>query len=75
MTITEARAAIGQPFKLSWIHTTGGAGRFDIIRRVDENGTVYGDFLEAPACDVRLKLEQPLQLKNSNDERKKIQNV
>lgn len=69
MDIETAKQSIGQPFKLSWIGT-GFAGRFDIIRKVDENGMVYGDFIEAPAEDVRLKLEQPLQLKLTNEKRK-----
>lgn len=61
MTIHEACANIGNPFKVEGF--TGLAGRFDIIRVVDSNGVIYGDFIEAPCEDCRLKMEQPVQLK------------
>lgn len=65
MTIEEARAAIGQPFKLNWIKAIG--GKFDTIREVREDGWIVGDFWEAPAEDCRLKMEQPEHLKSKPD--------
>lgn len=66
MTIEEAKSNIGQPFKLNWIKALG--GKFDIIREVREDGTIVGDFYEAPAEDCRLKLDQPEQLKKRQPE-------
>lgn len=66
MTIEEAKANIGQPFKPNWIKGLG--GKFDIIREVDIDGWIIGDFWEAPAEDCRLKMEQPEQLKNSKND-------
>lgn len=66
MKIEEAKANIGQPFKLNWIKVL--SGKFDIIREVDIDGWIIGDFLEAPAQDCRLKAEQPEQLKKKQPE-------
>lgn len=52
-------ANIGQQFKLNFLTGT----RFDTIRRVDQDGTVHGDFIEAPADSCRLKQAQPEHLK------------
>lgn len=62
MTIQEANSNIGQPFKL--IGFTGGImSRFDQIMRVDDDGTIHGDFLEAHCGDCRLKEAQPAHLR------------
>lgn len=66
MTIEEAKANIGQPFKLSWVKGLG--GKFDTIREVRNDGWIVGDFWEAPAEDCRFKMEQPEQLKNNQSE-------
>lgn len=66
MTIEEAKENIGQPFKLNWIKAIG--GEFDTIRGVRADGWVIGDFLEAPAEDCRLKMDQPVQLKKKQSE-------
>jgi hypothetical protein len=61
MTIEEAQANIGKPFKC----IDGGnglAGKFDTIKKV-VNGWIYGEFMAAPAEDCRLKQEQPEHLK------------
>ena len=60
MTQQEAKASIGLPFTLNF---TRGV-RFDTIRSVSDDGTVKGDFIEAPADSCRLKLPQPEALKN-----------
>lgn len=62
MTVNEAQASIGQPFKISWL-TGGKLGSFDKIKFVDNQGNIHGDFIEAPAEDCRLKEPQPEQLK------------
>lgn len=66
MTQQEATANIGQPFKI--IGFTGMIGRFDTIRRVDPDGTIHGDFLEAHCDDCRFKEEQPAHLKKTQDD-------
>ena len=43
---------IGQPFKVIGLGMS-----FDIIRKVDQDGTVHGDFTEAHCSDCRLKQE------------------
>lgn len=65
MTIEEAQANIGQPFK--WVEGSGATGKFDVIRKVVK-GWVYGDFLAAPLEDCRLKLDQPDHLKKHDHE-------
>lgn len=62
MTIQEAKANIGKPFKLNWIKG-GVCSQFDTIISVDDNGEVHGNFLSAPAEDCRLKEAQPDHLK------------
>lgn len=57
MTIDTARANIGQPFR--WKSYK----RFDIIRKVKDDGYIKGDFIEAPCEDCNLKQNQPEQLK------------
>lgn len=65
MTLEEAKANVGKPFK--WIDGgTGITGRFDTIRGVGEDGTVYGDFLAAHHNDCRFKQDQPDQLKRES---------
>ena len=53
MTLEEAKANVGNPFK--WIHggTSGACAKFDTIRGVDKDGTVYGDWLAAHHEDCR----------------------
>lgn len=63
MTIQEAKENIGKEFKLNWVSGTGAAAQFDIIKFVDANGWIHGEWLSAPAEDCRLKQEQPEQLK------------
>lgn len=66
MTLEEAQANIGKPFK--WIPGgTGAAGKFDIIQKIVK-GWVYGDFVAAPLEDCRLKLDQPDHLKKHDHE-------
>lgn len=60
MTIDQAKAAIGQPFKVTALI----GSPFDTIREVTEDGTIIGDFTEAFAEDCRLKQAQPEALKN-----------
>jgi hypothetical protein len=62
MTTQEARASIGQEFKV--IGLTG--MRFDTIRKVEADGTIHGDFTEAKADDCRLKQDQPDHLKKQH---------
>lgn len=67
MTREEAEANIGQPFR--WKEGgTGICGKFDIIKKVTENGMVCGEFLRAHHDDCRLKQEQPDHLKKHKDE-------
>lgn len=65
MTIEEAQANIGKPFKYFLCRT------WDIIKDVRNDGVIVGEWLEAPAEDCRLKQEQPEALKqfqqNKND--------
>lgn len=61
MTKAEANDNIGKEFK----PLIDGA-RFDIIRRVDDDGNIHGDFTTAHHEDCRLKQEQPEQLKKTN---------
>lgn len=65
MTIQEANSNIGQPFKVIGLSGT----RFDTIIRVDLDGTIHGDFIEAHCEDCRLKEEQPDHLKNAQHEK------
>ena len=66
MTLEEAQANIGQPFK--WIDGgTGAAGKWDVIEKVVK-GWIYGDFIAAHVEDCRLKQDQPDHLKKHTDE-------
>ncbi len=60
MTISEAQANIGKPFKYEL------CAHWDIIRSVDTvNGSITGDIMVmAPIEDCRLKQEVPAGLKN-----------
>lgn len=63
MTIQEANSNIGKPFKL--IGFTGGImSQFDTIIRVDADGIIHGNYIEAHCDDCRLKQEQPEQLRH-----------
>ena len=62
MTIQEANNNIGKPFKM--IGFTGGLmSEFDTIIRVDADGTIHGNYIEAHCDDCRLKQAQPEQLR------------
>lgn len=64
MTLQDAYNNIGMPFRL--IGFTGGIlSQFDKIIRVEPNGTIHGNYIEANCEDCRLKQEQPEQLKKS----------
>lgn len=67
MNLQEAQAAIGQPFKWKFATGDGLAAKFDIIRSVDPDGTIHGDFIEAHCEDCRFKQEQPEHLKKHTD--------
>jgi len=56
MEISEAKNAIGQPFKWSL------CVKWDVIRSVTDDGFIIGDFITAPIEETRLKQEQPPQL-------------
>jgi hypothetical protein len=58
MHMQEAIQGIGKPFKVLLPGV-----KADIIRNVDMDGTVHGDFLEAHCWDCRLIGEQPEHLK------------
>lgn len=58
MTKKEAADNIGQPFKVIGFPT-----KFDTIRKVDQDGTIHGDFIEAHCNDCRFKEKQPDHLK------------
>lgn len=60
MTIQEAKDNIGKPFKYEL------CAHWDIIREVDSNDYIKGDFLWVPPENCRLKQEQPEQLKKYN---------
>jgi hypothetical protein len=68
MTLEEAKANIGKPFK--WLGAaSGAAAQFDVIKGVSKDGTVYGDWLAAHHDDCRLKQDQPEHLKKHEDEK------
>lgn len=60
MTIDQAKNNIGSNFKVT-AFGSGLLGEFDIIRTVDENGFIEGDFIIAHCEDCRLKQEVPAQ--------------
>jgi hypothetical protein len=66
MTQEQAKAAIGQPFKVTALRG-GLLGEFDTIREVTEDGTIIGDYTEAAAEDCRLKQAQPDALRKDNN--------
>lgn len=68
MTIQQAKDSIGLPFKVT-AFTSGALAQFDTIIRVDSDGTIHGDFIEAHCDDCRLKQDQPDHLKKHNDEK------
>lgn len=65
MTTQEANDNIGQEFKTTFLK----GGKFDIIRKVDPDGVIHGDFLIAYAKDCRLKGPEPESLKHSHKQK------
>lgn len=65
MTIEEANANIGKPFKWSL------CAHWDTIRIVTIDGFIMGDILQAPVEDCRLKQEVPEGLKNYQQQKSK----
>ena len=61
MTIEEARAAIGQPFK--WIL----CAQWDKIIEVSDDGYITGEIVQAPVEECRLKQPQPEHLKRNKE--------
>lgn len=61
MTISEANNNIGQPFKL----TLFAGAKMDVIKEVQRDGTIIGEFIEAHCEDCRLKEAVPENFKKN----------